>query len=73
MRGCAREICLLCNLHDINLTVLHIPGVLNQAADILSRAHLGNEEYGRLRELEHRMKSKAVVLPASLLGPPTFI
>ena len=52
MRGCAREVWLLCCLNDIDLTVMHIAGNQKQAADILSRAHLGHTVFAALEELQ---------------------
>ena len=39
MQDCAREIFLWCAMFDIEITVLHKPGVQLQRADALSRAH----------------------------------
>ena len=39
MQDCAREIFLWCAMFDIDITVLHKPGVQLQRADTLSRAH----------------------------------
>ena len=39
MQDCAREIILWCAMFDIDITVLHKPGVQLQRADALSRAH----------------------------------
>ena len=73
MRGCAREVWLLCCLHDIEITVRHIPGTQNEVADTLSRAHLGETQAKALEKLQHDRGTIAHDLPSSLLMPPTFV
>ena len=73
MRACARETWLLATLNDIDLTVRHVRGTDNTAADTLSRAHLSEHARAALVSLEEKTGHAAVVLPDTVLGPPTSI
>ena len=73
MRGCAREVWLLCCLNDIELSVKHLPGKDNTDADILSRAHLGKRQAQALHSLQNNRGVRAIALPDTFMLPPTCI
>ena len=73
MRACVREAWLLATLNDIDLTVRHVRGTDNTTADTLSRAHLSEHAQAALVSLEEKAGHEAVVLPDTVLGPPSSI
>ena len=73
IRGVAREVWLLCALHDIDMEVRHRPGALMQEPDLLSRRHLSADFQRRYRKFQEQAGYPPDIVRVGYMLPPVAI
>ena len=63
LNSCLREICFLAATHELEIRAVHLPGVLNSEADVLSRWNVPSRAKEQFIQRIHRDQLVAVTVP----------